>query len=159
MNSNILYATVIFIAFILLSILIAKALKKIATHYDASASESFKLISNSQRAVLIFIGTALSLSKLGFDISALVAGLGITGAAIGFALRDAIANLVAGLMIVIYKPVELGNVIEVSEVKGVVIDVNLRYLTIKADDEITHLVPNALLIKEKVTVFSEQLES
>lgn len=135
MNENIIQATIIFSAFFMASIFFARVLKKISTHYDANASESFRLISNSQKAILTFIGIALALalalSKLGFDISALVAGLGLTGFAVGFALKDAISNLVAGIMIVLYKPVEFGNIIEVSSTKGKVIDINLRYITIK----------------------------
>lgn len=157
MDSNILHAVAIFCVFVIGSMLIAKALKKISSHYDASASEPFRLISNSQRAILIFIGSALALSKLGFDISALVAGLGLTGFAVGFALKDAISNLVAGIMIVIYKPVELENIIEVSGVKGEVVDINLRYITIKAE-EVKHLIPNSTLLKEKVAVFDMPAE-
>lgn len=154
MNENILKAVAIFAIFCLGSIIIDRALKKIAMHYDANASESFRLISNSQRAILLFIGCALALSKLGFDVSALVAGLGLTGFAVGFALKDAISNLVAGIMIVLYKPIELGNVIEVSSTKGEVVDINLRYITIKTEG-ITHLIPNSLLLSTKVAIFNE----
>lgn len=155
MDENIIQAIVIFGVFILASIIIDRMLKKIASHYDASASEPFRLISNSQKAVLIFTGIVLALSKLGFDVSALVAGLGLTGFAIGFALKDAISNLVAGIMIVLYKPIELGNIIEVSSTKGEVVDINLRYITIKTE-KVTHLIPNSLLLSNKVAIFDEK---
>lgn len=155
MDENIIQAIVIFGAFVLASIIIDRMLKKIASHYDASASEPFRLISNSQKAVLIFTGIVLALSKLGFDVSALVAGLGLTGFAVGFALKDAISNLVAGIMIVLYKPIELGNIIEVSSTKGEVVDINLRYITIKSE-KVTHLIPNSLLLSNKVAIFDEK---
>jgi len=155
MTENIVYALAILSLFIIGAALFAKVLKNIASRYDARASESFRLISNSQKGILIFIGSALALSKLGFDISALVAGLGLTGFAVGFALKDAISNLVAGIMIVLYKPIELGNIVEVSNVKGEVVDLNLRYITINSG-EMIHLIPNSLLLNTKVSIFDEK---
>lgn len=155
MNSNILHAAIIFGVFVTVSIVIQKALKKVEKHYDASTSESFRLISNSQKAVLIFTGIVLALSKLGFDVSALVAGLGLTGFALGIALKDAISNLVAGIMIVLYKTVELGNVIEMSNTKGKIVDINLRYITLEVD-EVIHMIPNALFLNNKIAIFNKQ---
>ncbi len=107
MNENIVQAVLIFAVFFIAAMIIDKILKRIESKFDASVRESFRLISNSQRAILIFIGVVLGLSKLGFDVAALVAGLGLTGFALGLALKDAISNLVSGIMIVIYKPIKL----------------------------------------------------
>lgn len=154
MSNDIIQAGLIFGVFFLVSVFLDLALRKVSKHYDASASESFRLLSNSQRGILIFIGLVLGLSKLGFDVSALVAGLGLTGFALGFALKDAISNLVAGIMIVIYKPIELGNIIEVSSTKGEVIDINLRYITIESEG-VTNLIPNSLILSNKVAIYKE----
>lgn len=89
---------------------------------------------------------------LGFNVSALVAGLGLTGFALGFALKDAIANLVAGIMIVIYKPIELGSIVEISGTKGEVTNINLRYISIQKEDAVD-LVPNSLFLSKQITVF------
>ncbi|RMH30933.1 MAG: mechanosensitive ion channel, partial [Nitrospirae bacterium] len=64
---------------------------------------------------------------------------------------DAISNLVAGIMIILYKPIRLGQTIELAGSKGKVIDINLRYVTIK-DEGVTHLIPNSLLLSTKVTI-------
>jgi len=156
MSVNILEAIIIFSVFFVGSLVIDRVLKRISAHYDAGASESFRLISNSQKAILVFIGVVLGLSKMGFDMSALVAGLGLTGFAVGFALKDAISNLVAGVMIVLYKPIQLGNIIELSGTKGEVVDINLRYITVK-NEEVTHLIPNSLLVNNRVSIFGEKL--
>lgn len=89
MNENVIQAILVFAAFVVVSLIIDRFLKQVAARFDSAASESFRLISNSQRVVLIFIGAVLALSKLGFDVGALVAGLGLTGFALGFALKDA----------------------------------------------------------------------
>ena len=154
MAQNLMPAVLILSVFVIASMFLAHTLKKISSHFDASSSEVFSLLSNSQRAILIFIGVVLALSKLGFDISALVAGLGLTGFALGFALKDAISNLVAGIMIVIYKPIELGDMIEIIGTQGEVVNMNLRYMTIESDG-VTHLIPNALFVSKKLSIINK----
>ncbi|KRO93571.1 MAG: mechanosensitive ion channel [Proteobacteria bacterium] len=142
---------VIFFVF-LLSLVLDKLLGKYSAHFDADTSEIFRLLSNSQRTVLLLVALIMALGKLGFDVSALVAGLGLTGFALGFALKDAVSNLIAGVMIVIYQPCEIGQLIEVSGTKGTIVDINLRYLTM--DTELgTCLIPNAMILNNKLTLF------
>ena len=151
MSDKIIAAITVFAVFLFVSLIIHFALKKIERRFDGNTAESFRLISNSQKAILIFIGTVLALSKLDFDVTGLVAGLGLTGFALGFALKDAISNLVAGIMIVLYRPIKLSDSIEVASCKGVVVDLNLRYITLKTDG-CRHLVPNSLILSNKVTI-------
>lgn len=156
MSDKIIAAALVFSLFFGLSLIIHYALKKIERRFEGhntirNTAESFRLISNSQKAILIFIGSVLALSKLDFDVTGLVAGLGLTGFALGFALKDAISNLVAGIMIVFYRPIKLGDNIEVASTKGIVIDLNLRYITLQGE-ECRHLVPNSLILSNKVTI-------
>ncbi|MCA3908399.1 mechanosensitive ion channel [Vibrio vulnificus] len=155
MNTILFQAISIFLLFFVVSLVFDKLLKKVESKFDSSASELFRLFSNSQKAVLIFIGTFLALSKLGFEIGTLVASLGLTGFALGFALKDAISNLVAGIMLALYKPIKLGDTVEITGSKGVVVDLNLRYITIKADG-MTHLIPNSLLLNNKLSIVEEK---
>jgi small-conductance mechanosensitive channel len=157
MNDKIFQAVLVFLIFLLISLVIDRFLKNIASRFDTSAYDSFRLMSNCQKAILLFIGTVLALSKLGFDIGALVAGLGLTSFALGFALKDAISNLVAGIMIVLYKPIKLGDKIDITGSKGSVVDLNLRYITVKADG-VTHLIPNSLLLNNKISILDKQNE-
>lgn len=79
MSDQIIAAILVFVGCIVLSLVFHLALKKVERRFDGHAAESFRLISNSQKAILIFIGTILALSKLDFDVTGLVAGLGLTG--------------------------------------------------------------------------------
>ena len=151
MESSIYSALIIFFAFLGLSLLIARSLKKFSLKFDTSSSEVFTLLSNSQKALLITCGSILAVSALGFDVSALVAGLGLTGFAIGFALKDAISNLIAGVMIVMYQPIHLDDMISIKGTKGKVVDLNLRYITIQSETAL-HLVPNSLVLNNEITV-------
>ena len=148
---TIINAAIIFVVFYLVSIVIGILLKRASKRYDTRASEVFRLLSNSQRALLLIIGSIIAIGKLGFDMSALIAGLGLTGFALGLALKDTISNLVAGVMIVIYKPFEIGSELEISGSCGTVIDINLRYITIKIEGDVC-LVPNSLFLTNKLTL-------
>jgi len=101
----------------------------------------------------------MAVGELGFDISALVAGLGLTGFALGFAMKDAISNLIAGVMIVVYKPCEIGDRIEILGVQGEIIDVNLRYITV-SDKLDRWLIPNSKIINSQLRIFGhEEIEA
>ena len=145
-------ALILFGIFIIISWLIDRTLSKFSKHVDTSTSEIFQLLSNSQRAIFLVIGLILALTELGFNLSALVAGLGLTGFALGFALKDAVSNLVAGVMIVLYKTVELGDHIEIAGTKGEVININLRFVTIKSD-ECDNMMPNSLFLSKQLKKF------
>lgn len=148
-------AILILVLFYCLSIFIDHLLRKFSSHVKTDTSEIFRLLSNSQRALFMLIAIIMAIGQLGFDISALVAGLGLSGFALGFALKDAVSNLIAGVMIVIYKPCEIGNVIEISGTKGTIIDINLRYLTVSTDTG-KCLIPNSLILNNKLNLLTEQ---
>jgi small conductance mechanosensitive channel len=101
-------------------------------------------------AVLGF-GLVTGFGTMGINVSALVASLGLTGFALGFALRDAISNLLAGVLILLYRPFRVGDHIKVAGLEGRVIALDLRYTTIQ-DKGARHLIPNQTLYTNPVTV-------
>lgn len=101
---------------------------------------------------LIWIIAIITLLGIwGIDVSSLIAGLGLTGFALGFALKDVLASSVAGILILFYQPFKMKSKISVLGVEGIVIDIDMRYTTIE-DDSGKHLIPNSRLLSEKVTV-------
>ncbi|MFQ6615879.1 MAG: mechanosensitive ion channel family protein [Fidelibacterota bacterium] len=102
---------------------------------------------------MIIVGAITAAGTLGIDVSALVAGLGLTGFALGFAFRDMLSNLIAGTMILIYRPFQADDRIAVAGSEGRVIEISLRYTTILTESGKVH-IPNATLYKNAITVFS-----
>ncbi len=88
------------------------------------------LIARVVKIVMLLLGSITVLGALGVDVSALVAGLGLTGFALGFALKDIVSNLISGAMILIHHPFSLDDFIAVGEFEGPVVDIDLRYTTI-----------------------------
>jgi small conductance mechanosensitive channel len=111
-----------------------------------------QLLSRSAKLVVLAFGLVTGLGTLGLDIKALVAGLGLTGFALGFALKDIIANWVAGILVLFYKPFRRGDRIETAGSVGRVEAVNLRYTVLQADDGARVLVPNSTLFTNSIRV-------
>ena len=156
MISNIPEAILVLVLFYLLSIALDRILRKFSRRFKTDTSEIFRLLSNSQKALLMLIAIIMAIGQLGFNISALVAGLGLSGFALGFALKDAVSNLIAGVMIVIYKPCGIGDVIEISGTKGKITDINLRYLTVSTEQG-KCLIPNSLILNHKLTLHKPEI--
>ncbi len=93
---------------------------------------------------LVFIlGLLVALSQLGFEIAPLLAGLGVAGFIVGFALQDTLSNFASGMMILIYRPYDVGDLIEAAGAFGKVSDMSLVCTTILTIDNQTLVVPNS----------------
>ena len=110
-----------------------------------------RVLSSIIKNIMLIVGLITALGTLGVNISAIVAGLGLTGFAFGFAFKDMLSNFISGALIFIYEPFKLGDTIEVEGKTGKVIDINLRYVTIEADAQKV-LVPNSISVSKVITV-------
>jgi small conductance mechanosensitive channel len=84
----------------------------------------------------------VALSQIGLEIGPLLAGLGIAGFIVGFALQDSLANFAAGAMILMYRPYDVDDVIESGTVRGKVSHMSLVSTTILTFDNQELIVPN-----------------
>ncbi len=114
------------------------------------------LLSRAAHIALIIFGVVTALGTLGINISALVAGLGLTGFAVGFALRDTISNLLAGVLLLIYRPFGIHEHIEVAGLQGLVTAIDLRYTTLEYEGN-RILIPNSKLFTDPITVRARKL--
>lgn len=109
------------------------------------------LIATIAKMALLTLGIVTALGTLGIDITALVAGLGLTGFALSFAFKDIISNALAGILILIYEPFQRGDRISVTSLEGIVSQIDLRYTTLQtADQQI--LIPNSNLFTNPIIV-------
>ncbi len=98
-------------------------------------------ISMMSKGVMV-IGILVALSQLGIQIGPMLAGLGIAGFIVGFALQDTLSNFAAGMMILVYRPFDVDDVIEAGTVMGKVSAMSLVSTTILTFDNQTLVVPN-----------------
>ena len=102
---------------------------------------------------LIIFGLVTALGTIGINVSALVAGLGLTGFALGLALKDVVSILIAGSMILLHRPFKVHDIIGVAGHEGKVINIDLRYTTIEADGEKV-LIPNSTLFTKEINILN-----
>jgi len=100
------------------------------------------LVNLSGRIVWI-LGTLVAVSQLGIEIGPLLAGLGVAGFIVGFALQDTLGNFASGAMILVYRPYDVGDLIEAAGVFGTVSRMSLVSTTILTIDNQTLVVPNS----------------
>jgi len=113
-----------------------------APHLRFSELLKRMLVSLSTGAVLV-IGLLIALSQLGIEVAPMLAGLGIVGFVLGFALQDTLGNFAAGVMILIYRPFDVGDMIDCAGgVFGKVGHMSLVSTTILTIDNKTLIVPN-----------------
>jgi small conductance mechanosensitive channel len=93
--------------------------------------------------VVMFLGLLVALSQLGIQLAPLLAGLGIAGFIVGFALQDTLSNFAAGMMILVYRPYDVGDAVEAGGVMGTVKAMNLVSTTITTWDNQKLVVPNS----------------
>jgi small-conductance mechanosensitive channel len=99
--------------------------------------------------VLVF-GLITALGTAGLNVGALVAGLGLTGFALGFALKDVLSNFVSGIMLLAYRPFHIGDVIEMGEFLGRIETIRIRDTLVRTGDGRLVIIPNTKLITEVV---------
>ncbi|MBN1974133.1 MAG: mechanosensitive ion channel [Sedimentisphaerales bacterium] len=139
---NIIFFLIIVVISYILSGFVGKVTNRAVTR-SKKFSDLLKqfFVSIASKTVLV-IGFIMALSMLGINIAPLIAGLGVAGFVIGFALQGTLSNFASGLMILIYRPYDVGNVIEAAGVVGTVNTMNLVSTTIKTFDNQIIVVPN-----------------
>jgi small-conductance mechanosensitive channel len=101
-------------------------------------------------AVIWTMGIIVAVGALGWDPSAVATGLGLTGLALGFALKDILSNFVSGVLLLTLRPFRVGDQIIVGETEGTVRRIELRATHIGTYDGRIALVPNADVFTSRV---------
>lgn len=147
-------ALLVLIAFYVAGLLLRKLTRRIGERADVR-NDILVLIGRTGSTLLIVMGVITALGTAGVNVSALVAGLGLTGFALGFALRDALSNLLAGILILIYRPFKRHDRISVAGFEGIVIETDLRYTTLQGEDK-RILIPNATLFTHSIVLLDRK---
>jgi small conductance mechanosensitive channel len=95
---------------------------------------------------ILVISVIAALAKFGIQTTSIVAVLGAAGFAIGFALQGSLANLAAGVMLLIFRPFRIGDLVEVAGVLGIVKEIHVFNSELAALDNVKILVPNGKII-------------
>lgn len=109
-----------------------------------------KMAANLLRSVLLFVGLMMALSSAGIDLTALGVLGGAIGVGLGFGLQKLAANYVSGFVILAERSVRIGDMVTVDGFAGRITDINTRYTVIRALDGRESIVPNEMMIVQRV---------
>jgi small conductance mechanosensitive channel len=156
------FALILFVAIMAVFYWISRIVRKVvsrgveARHLRLSELLKRTVISLSSSTVIV-VGFLIALSQLGIEIAPMLAGLGIAGFVLGFALQDTLANFAAGLMVLLYRPYDVEDLIDCAGgVFGRVSDMSLVSTTILTIDNKTLIVPNNKIWGDVITNVTAQ---
>lgn len=106
------------------------------------------------RYVLLIIGVIIILQTTGIDLTILNVLAGTLGIGVGFGLQNIVNNFISGLIILVERPIKVGDRIEIGEVHGRVMHLGARSATILTNDNISIIVPNQKFVTENIINWS-----
>ena len=114
------------------------------------------VIRKTLRSIIWVFGIIVGLDNLGFDITAMIAGLGIGGLALALAAQDSVKNIFAGIMIFLDKPFKMKDRIQIEGYDGIVEEVGLRSTRIRTLDGRIVTIPNSTFTDNSVVNVTSQ---
>jgi small-conductance mechanosensitive channel len=147
-------ALITFAASLLLSGLAARWVERVAKP-KIRDPETLRLLSRLARWSILVLGTLAALEQVNFDVTSFIAGLGIAGVTIGFALQDITRNFVAGILLLIRQPFNIGDAVEAAGHAGTVLDITTRDTVLKTWDGEMVILPNIDIFTNSITNYSE----
>lgn len=135
---------------LVLSLWLSATIERRVLNHTVSDLSMRKVASNTLRALLLMLGALFALSAVGVDLTALSVIGGALGVGIGFGLQKLAANYISGFVILIERSLRIGDYVRVDGFEGSVTDIKTRYTLIRAANGSESVVPNELLITQRV---------
>ncbi len=139
---NIILFIVTIVAFMILSSILGKATQRAVARAKGASALLKDFLVNVVRKAIFLVGLVVALSMLEVNIGPFLAAIGAAGFIIGFALQGTLSNFAAGIMILLYRPYDIGNFVNVAGVNGTVSAMTLVSTTLTLPDNQTVVIPN-----------------
>jgi len=160
---DIIFRLLIFIAVLFVFRILSRITRRVVrAANDRSSLDMSHLLKNMLVSIsggtVMAIGVLMALSQIGISLAPMLAGLGVAGFIIGFALQDSLGNFAAGAMILLYRPFDVNDFVEVTGASGLVKKMNLVSTTITTFDNQTLVVPNSRIWGDVIKNVTAQKE-
>lgn len=129
----------------------------VLVNYPNIRGEMINFFVNFFKAFVMIIGLLIVFSNLGYDISGVIASLGIGGLAVAFAARETIANIFGSISLILDNIFTQGDWIVIDGAEGTVVDIGMRSTKIRTFDNSMIYVPNAIVASAKVRNWSRRM--
>ncbi len=136
-----------------IALIFKKGLKRTLTASKVDETLTSFVVNLSYVAMMTFVVIA-SVGKLGIQTTSFIAILGAAGLAIGLALQGSLSNFASGVLMLIFKPIKVGDYIEAGGTEGTVKEIDIFTTTINTLDHKKVIVPNSKLTGDNITNYS-----
>ena len=133
-----------------LALWVSSAIEKKLLHGTGSSLSMRKIAASTVRTLLLFIGLLVALSAVGIDLTTLSVLGGALGVGIGFGLQKIAANYISGFVVLAERAIRIGDMVKVDGFEGRITDIRTRYTVIRALNGRESIVPNEMLITQRV---------
>lgn len=122
--------------------------------YEDLDDTLFNFLGNLTRYAIMGFAVLFVLNTFGVQTTSIVAVIGAAGLAIGLALQGTLSNVAAGVMIVLFRPIKLGDFVVVGGQTGTVKNISLNYIELTSPDNVQTIIPNAAVWGNTITNYS-----
>lgn len=128
--------------------------REIALRKQMGVAAFMPWIKKSLVTIFVIFGVLMVVQSLGYNVSAILSGLGIGGLAFALAAQDTIANFFGSIVVAVDQPFKLGEVIKIQGNVGMVEDIGLRSTKLRLLDKSLIVMPNKMVAAESIINFS-----
>lgn len=144
---------------VLLSSLVAKLVRRAVDRIPGASQLLCAFLANAARTAVLVFGGVIALSHLGVNAAPLAAALGATGFIVGFALKDTLSNYASGVMVLVYRPYDVGDRVIAGGVTGTIETMSLVATIFRTSEGQKVIVPNSKIWSGTITNASAKRES
>ena len=127
---------------------------EVARHKGLPVAHFMPWIKKSLMALFVILSVLLTMQSLGYNVKAILAGLGIGGLAFALAAQDTLANIFGAIVVAVDQPFKLGEAVRIQGNVGVVEDIGVRSTRIRMVDKSLMVIPNKIVASETITNLS-----
>ncbi|MAR84106.1 MAG: hypothetical protein CMF55_04880, partial [Legionellales bacterium] len=146
-------AIIIFVVGIIISKIVTNLLGKVLQKRKIELTIS-KFICRLLYAILMIFVVLATLSQLGVQTASLIAILGAMSLAVGLSLKSSLSNLASGLLMILFRPIKTGDLIQITNAEGTVDEINLLYTEVITPNNQLLIVPNSKFMNNIISNFS-----
>ncbi|WWO99568.1 MAG: small-conductance mechanosensitive channel MscS [Candidatus Dasytiphilus stammeri] len=152
---NIISAITIICIGMIIANYIAKYINKIflARHLDITVADFLSML---LRYSIITFSVTAALNRVGVQTASIIAVLGAAGLAVGLALQGSLSNLAAGVLLVIFRPLRVGEFVDLGGITGIVQQIQIFSTTLLSADGKTIVIPNGKVIAGNIINYSRE---
>lgn len=154
MVGSVIAAILLLLAAFIIGGWVRRKIVKVALEREELDDTLFTFLGNLVRYAVLVLALVVVMNTFGVQTTSLVAAIGAAGLAIGLALQGTLSNVAAGVMIILFRPIKLGDFVSVAGVSGTVKDISLNTTELATLDNVQIIVPNANVWGSVITNYS-----